>query len=81
MYKLAAKAQLFEVVLGGEQPIEVDPPAIEEGVISNSFLRSLGERNAQVGCVQFEEASFKYLKIGEIIVTKVRIDISDFKWN
>lgn len=78
---MAAKAQLFEVVLGGEQPIEVDPPAIEEE-ISNSFLRSLGERNAQVAynLKSLEEASFKYLKIGEIIVTKVRIDISDIRF-
>lgn len=43
-----------------------------EGVISNSFLRSLEERNVYVGCVQFGGdrrrggnflSSFKYLKI------------------
>lgn len=28
---MAAKARVFEVVLGGEQPIEVDPPASREG--------------------------------------------------
>lgn len=43
-YKLAARAQLLEVVLGGEQAIEVDPPAIEEGVISNSFTKKLGRK-------------------------------------